>query len=328
MIQTIVLPDLSETQRASHRLDVYRGDLENRIAPGNKFHKLRYHLKEAEKLGAIHIATFGGAYSNHLHAFSKTVVNAGFAPLIIVRGELQIGLTPTLRDCADDGAVLFSTDRDDYGLGLESRVKNEVEQEYANVYWIAEGGGGELGVLGCRDWADSISAFSAGSDGASVTRLGSSNNQPYDTWCVASGTGTTAVGLACSNAVKRLQVFNALKGAEGIENTIEALTHDFIRTYDGISAQDVFSKMAFWHSRNCGRFGGLPDEIAEFLRALYVMNPELRLDPVYTGKLVYNIWRKIKENRWRFRSALIIHTGGLQGWRGVKRERIPYPEFL
>ncbi|TDO96839.1 cysteine desulfhydrase [Marinomonas balearica] len=310
MIQKIILPGMSEKQRLLYQLDIYRGDLESEIAPGNKFHKLRYHIKAAKEKNARYVATFGGPYSNHVHAFTKSAIKAGFLPLVIIRGELHSTLTSTLRDCVSDGAILFPSQRDDYRLGLRSEIKSEVDKLYSDVYWIGEGGGGTLGVLGCCDWADQISHII---------------NKKYDTWCVSSGTGTTSLGLACSNAVESLQVFNALKGAEDIEHEVEVLWHKMAGEFTHMKHADPLSKMSFWHSKEFGRFGKLPLEVADFLKELYFLNPTLRLDPVYTGKMAYRIWLKIKHNCWDYQRSLIVHTGGLQGWRGIKGTLNPYP---
>jgi 1-aminocyclopropane-1-carboxylate deaminase/D-cysteine desulfhydrase-like pyridoxal-dependent ACC family enzyme len=54
--------------KASKNADVKRLDLLHPIVSGNKFFKLKYNIEQAKHLGVERIVTFGGAYSNHLHA--------------------------------------------------------------------------------------------------------------------------------------------------------------------------------------------------------------------------------------------------------------------
>lgn len=41
------------------------------------------------------------------------------------------------------------------------------------------------------------------------------------------------------------------------------------------------------------------------------------LEPVYTGKMLYAIYRRLRSGEWSTAEPLVaIHTGGLQGRRG------------
>ncbi|WP_175404917.1 hypothetical protein [Marinomonas sp. FW-1] len=78
--------------KIKYELDIYRGDLEHPNAPGNKWHKLQHHIEAAKKQNASVIATFGGPFSNHLHAFGATLKDLPFRAVAVVRGELQPNL--------------------------------------------------------------------------------------------------------------------------------------------------------------------------------------------------------------------------------------------
>ncbi|GBD91435.1 D-cysteine desulfhydrase [bacterium BMS3Abin04] len=46
---------------------------------------------------------------------------------------------------------------------------------------------------------------------------------------------------------------------------------------------------------------------------------EIKLDPVYTGKMMYGIYDLISKEYFKSGSTIIaIHTGGLQGIEGMK----------
>lgn len=47
-----------------------RDDLIHPAISGNKWRKLKYHLLHAKEHGKRHLLSFGGAYSNHIHALA------------------------------------------------------------------------------------------------------------------------------------------------------------------------------------------------------------------------------------------------------------------
>ena len=63
---------------------------------GNKWRKLKYNLIEAKKLGQKTLLTFGGAFSNHIHATASAGKIFGFNTIGIIRGEEHLPLNPTL----------------------------------------------------------------------------------------------------------------------------------------------------------------------------------------------------------------------------------------
>ncbi|MBM6550247.1 cysteine desulfhydrase [Marinomonas ostreistagni] len=245
------------------------------------------------------MATFGGPHSNHIAAFTAQCHARQLQPIIIVRGEVHASLTPTLRQAVDKGAILFPSERKDYRLGLSSAIRKCVDEQFGQVYWVPEGGGGELGFLGCLEWAESI--FAKTMSGAHV--------------CVAAGTGTTAAGFA-SSSFASVSVFSALKGVTDLEQQIVKLCDAYHKPAYGCLK-------AFDESLH-GGFGKLSDNLLVFLAALKRLNPTLQLDPVYTAKMVYRVNELLAQGKWRAPHTLFIHTGGLQGWQGVSASKNPY----
>ena len=78
------------------RLFLKREDLIHKYVSGNKWRKLKYNLIEATKSGHSTLLTFGGAYSNHIHATAAAAREAGFRSIGIIRGEETLPLNPTL----------------------------------------------------------------------------------------------------------------------------------------------------------------------------------------------------------------------------------------
>ncbi len=300
-IEQICLPGI-QTLDDHQGLFIYRGDLETGVAPGNKQHKLKYHLEKALMEGVKNIATFGGPYSNHIDAFVKRTVDLGLQPIVVVRGEVQPNLTDTLRAAVCNGAILYPSSRQDYKRGLDSDVKRQVDSDFNTIYWIPEGGSGPLGIKGCQDWAEGI----LNEDG--------SGDEPWDMVCLASGTGTTAAGFLSSSNVSQLAVFSALKGTKNLEQDIRS------QALVDTSGKHLLTFDECYH----GGFGKFSPELFAFLCDVYSFNPTLKLDPVYTGKMLYQVQQLIIDGRWPYRRTLLIHTGGLQGWRGVAKHHWPY----
>ena len=57
------------------------------FAPGNKSFKLSEYFDSAKEQGITRLVSFGGAWSNHLHALAAAGHEYGFETVGIVRGE-------------------------------------------------------------------------------------------------------------------------------------------------------------------------------------------------------------------------------------------------
>ena len=134
---------------------------------GNKIFKLWYFLEAWQRGDFSHILTYGGAWSNHLHATAYLCHRLGIPCTGVVRGETS---SLTLEDCRAWGMELRFVSRQAYATGVEAPDDALV---------IPEGGGGELGVAGAALVPDRIPGF----------------DQFTHILC-AVGTGTTLQGIA------------------------------------------------------------------------------------------------------------------------------------
>ena len=49
----------------------------------------------------------------------------------------------------------------------------------------------------------------------------------------------------------------------------------------------------------------------------------IQLDPIYTAKMMFGIYHMIQKGNIKSgTTVLAIHTGGLQGWQGMKHRRL------
>ena len=85
------------------RVFIQRDDLIHPNISGNKWRKLKYNLIDAQTSNHTTLLTFGGAYSNHIHALAAAGQKFGFNTIGIIRGEEHLPLNPTLQDAVNFG---------------------------------------------------------------------------------------------------------------------------------------------------------------------------------------------------------------------------------
>lgn len=267
-------------------IDVLRLDQLHPVVSGNKWFKLRFYLDAALRSGAGTIATFGGAYSNHLVATSYACRQAGLNSVGIVRGEAAATMSPTLEEAAEYGMQLIFVSREAY------RNKTAIMQQYAheNWYWVAEGG---YGAEGCK---------------GAATILDQVHKETYTDIIASCGTGTTLAGLAtAAGSAQRIIGISALKGHDGLRQGIMQLL--------GPSHQD--KELMLDHGYHFGGYAKHPPLLIDWMNELWEAE-RMPTDIVYTAKLFFAVHDLVKRGMFRGnRRVLVIHSGGLQGNRSL-----------
>jgi 1-aminocyclopropane-1-carboxylate deaminase len=180
-------------------VSVLRLDLIHPQISGNKWFKLKYNLEDAGKQGHDTILTFGGAFSNHIHATAVASQNAGFKSIGVIRGEQSSEHNPTLSEAAKYGMQLHFISREDYKKKDQQDLIHQLENKFGKFYLIPEGGDNGLGEKGCSEI------------------LPKENN--YDHIFCAVGTGTTFRGIARSiQTGQKLTGISVLKGIGEVNN--------------------------------------------------------------------------------------------------------------
>jgi 1-aminocyclopropane-1-carboxylate deaminase/D-cysteine desulfhydrase-like pyridoxal-dependent ACC family enzyme len=278
-------------------LFIKRDDLLHQGISGNKFFKLYHHLQQAQANDISTIVSFGGAYSNHLHALSICGKLLGLKTVGVIRGEKPKQMSPTLIDAQQAGMQLHFVSREQYRLRHNTEWLNELKLRFAPCVVVPEGGGGLLGAQGCMEIAHSINQQLP--DG-------------YDALCVACGTGTTMAGLI-SAVLPSASVYgySVLKGED-------TLSQDVSRLIGRLEAQH--EQWQVFTEYHCGGYAKLPDYLVKFMQD-FETETSIQLDPVYTAKLFWGIKQQAEAGLWLEGSRVVaVHTGGLQGRRG-------YPAF-
>jgi len=282
-------------------LDCLRLDQIHPFVSGNKWYKLKHHILEAYAAGKARLLSFGGAHSNHLHALAFAGKHLHLSTIGIVRGEPAKKLTPTLQDCVDCGMELHWLNRQDYRAIASSECVDAYAEKYPDAWVIPEGGAGRQGILGVESLFNS---------------LHHSGLIDYDVVACAVGSGATLAGIIQAK-LGRAQClgFSALKGAHDLEYRVEQQ----LRSARRINRWEIS------HDYHFGGFAKINTRLTDFISDVYERY-ELLLDPVYTGKMLYGLAEYLHQGRIQAGSrVLVVHTGGLQGWRGFGD---PYAGYL
>ncbi len=275
----------------SMQFDCLRLDKVHPQISGNKWYKLKYHLEAARREGKSCLLSFGGAYSNHLHALAYAGRVLGFETIGVVRGEPPAKLSPTLQDCEQWGMKLQWLSRDLYRSSAEAHRSDEFMSRFPDAWCIPEGGEGALGVLGIQEL---------------FVKLGELPTFDYDYIVCPVGSGTTLSGVAAANMSAQCIGFSALKGAVDLEQRIENQLEDF----------DACGRWQVCHEYHFGGYAKINTRLSEFISKVYDQQGVL-LDPVYTSKMMFGLMEWAIQGRIRPTDRiLVVHTGGLQGWRG------------
>lgn len=264
-------------------VDVLRLDKIHPIISGNKWFKLKKYLEDAQGLRKNIVATFGGAYSNHIVATAAAGKISGVTTIGIIRGERPNEMSHTLTQSLDLGMKLYFISREDYKNKI---IPEELFHEHHEdeIYWIDEGGYGKKGIEGSKTILDLVDPSN------------------YSHIIGAVGTGTTLAGLIeASSPRQQIIGISVMKNNFGLKQAIEVLIS---------TSKDQFELIHDYH------FGGYAKQtkpLIDFINSLYEATG-IPSDFVYTGKLFYAVNDLAEKNHFPKGSRLlVIHSGGLQG---------------
>ncbi|MEM0518090.1 1-aminocyclopropane-1-carboxylate deaminase/D-cysteine desulfhydrase [Aequorivita flava] len=292
--------DLSLFNISGNRLFLKREDLIHPFVSGNKFRKLKYNLRLADKQGYKTILTFGGAFSNHIAAVAAAGRELNFKTIGIIRGEeLESKITenPTLSLAKNCGMQLYFISREAYRQKAEIDFINKLKTQFGDFYLLPEGGTNALAVKGCEE-------------------ILNEKGLSADYICVSVGTGGTLAGLVvASEENQRVLGFSALKG------TFQAKEISKFTSKTNFKITDAYC---------FGGYGKIDFELVRFINE-FKEKTKIPLDPIYTGKMMYGIMDLLKKGHFKENSCIFaVHTGGLQGIAGMnqklKKKNLPIIE--
>jgi len=275
---------------------VKREDLIHETVSGNKWRKLKHNILHAKDKCYKGILTFGGAYSNHLHAAAYSCRQAGLKLICIVRAKDVDLNNPTMLDIHHWGGEIILVDRETYKLKNTEAYIHELETEYPDFYIVPEGGNNRRAKKGMKEMATEL-------------------NSDYDHIFISVGTGASAIGLISNLEDMHTQVhaIAAVKDSSLISQFQSDLEH-----YDNWQLHLEYTR---------GGFAKVDLELVDFINSFYQKNGIL-LDPIYNAKMFLAFHQMIEENKIAENSKiLLVHTGGIQGIRGHNNRYKDQPEL-
>jgi 1-aminocyclopropane-1-carboxylate deaminase len=294
-VQDIVYTD---RQGKEIRISILREDLLDAELGGNKFRKLRYHLLKARQEEQTTLLSFGGPWSNHLYSLAAAGERFGFSTIGVVRGEEPPGSTETIKDLRKKGMQLLFVSRSEFADNATDYYRAWLHDRLGSFYLIPEGGGGTLGVSGTME-------------------ICGEHTRKYGRIFCAAGTGTTAAGMLLSLVPgQRLCVVPAMKGGAYLREGITSLLRNYLFDFSEGGMDDF--PFDLYDNFHFGGFARVNPELLSFMSD-FQGQTGVALDHVYTGKLLFGVCALLSENpSWQQEGILVLHSGGLQGLRGLK----------
>lgn len=274
-----------------------REDLLHLQLGGNKVYKLYGYLRGARRTGSLPLLSFGGPWSNHLHALAAAGAHQGLKTIGIVRGEESSSPSAMLQDAAATGMHLHFVSRGAYREKDTAEFNSYLQSQFGNFVLIPEGGKGPEGLIGLAGLAATLGELA--------------QQHHFDSVCCAVGTGSTLAGLT-NSMTKNVTVegFSALRAGDGLSREV---------------AQRIRPsppECAPWRLHNEFHGGGyakVPKELVLFMQE-FERQTQVPLDPVYTGKMMWGVEQLARAGYWRPGTRLLaLHSGGLQGRRGFPK---------
>jgi 1-aminocyclopropane-1-carboxylate deaminase len=273
------------SQKAKINLWIKRDDLIHPQISGNKFRKLKYNILQAQLEGKDTILSFGGAFSNHIHALAAYTNIHQLKSIGIIRGEESNQTNPTLSDAVNWRMQLKFVDRSIYRNKADENYLKQLKDEFGDIYIVPEGGTNQYAIQGSSEIIKEIEF-------------------DFDYICTAVGTGGTIAGLikSCPSKSKVLG-FSALKG-DFLQKEVEEL----------LSTEH--SNWSINTDFHCGGYAKTPQYLWYFIEE-FKTQTQIQLDAIYTSKMMLGIKSLAEQGFFKQQSTIVaLHTGGLQGLRG------------
>lgn len=275
---------IAENHGATQLLWCKRDDLIHPIISGNKWRKLVHTLTHHK--GIHHIISYGGGFSNHLHALGYICYRENIHFTARIRGDYRKHPTPMITDLSNWGTQIEYLDKQAF-----KQVREQPHQSIQDgVLVIPEGGFMQSGLAGVGVIIQELLSQHPAFATEAVTIV------------VPVATGTTLAGLVQQAPANWfIQGIAVLKGQQYLENNVHALIGD---SYTN------------WHINHEFHAGGYAKKTPELNDFLDQWDHEAcPIEPVYSGKAVWGLNNLIEQQKINSKHIIYLHTGGLQGAR-------------
>ena len=268
------------------RFQMKRDDLIDPQISGNKWRKLKFNFLQLDTDKYDGIASFGGAFSNHIAALSAAGKQANIKTIGFIRTHEIDTNNPTLSLAMQNGMQLIALSREEYRKRHEPEFIKQLQLAYPNYYFVPEGGSNHLAAEGLAELVDELKQQSITADKHIIA--------------CAIGSGGTISGM--------LDAFENMKfiGVAAVKD-IPLLT-ELEKKYG--------PRLTIVSDNLFGGYGKTTDELNEFCLDFH-QQTQIPIEPIYTGKLMHTLVHRFDELVNDGQSLVAIHTGGLQGIKGL-----------
>ena len=296
-----------------HKLTVMikRDDLIHPIISGNKWRKLKYNIDQAKVQGKKGLISFGGAYSNHIHALAFACYQQRLPCIGIIRGESHYANNFTLRWAQHWQMKLTYVDRNTYRRRADSDYLALLQAQYPEYLIIPEGGSNSLAIPGVSEIIDELNQQTV-----------------FETLLTPVGSGGTLAGLisADNNQHQLLGVAVLKQGKETDGDKVDIKPNDYLTNQVSTLLPKAAQKFDNWQVLPDFHRGGYAKFSVEDSQRIIAFNQEtgINFEPVYSGKMLLALVDLIKQGYFaQHHRIVLLHTGGLQGLGGLsERKRI------
>ncbi len=299
MTVSSTLQDLHHPLFIQHnvKVQIKRDDLIHPIISGNKWRKLKYNLayvKQHQNMSGV--LSFGGSYSNHIHALAYACYQQNIPCIGIIRGEQNNERNFTLTWAHHWGMTLHFVDRKTYRRRHDVDYLAQLQQKYPNYFIVPEGGSNKLAIPGVAEVIKELN-----------------QQTEFDTLMTPVGSGGTLAGLITgdqqSNDNKhKLLGIAVLKGADYLINDVESLLSTLAKKHNN------------WQVLTNFHYGGYAKFSPENARRIIAFNrlTGVGFEPVYSGKMVLALLDLLEQDYFKAGERIVLlHTGGMQGLGGM-----------
>lgn len=297
--------EIASANKAGVKLFMARADKIHPLASGNKFYKLRPHLEHAKANGIKQLVSFGGAYSNHVHALAMMANHYGFQSVGIIRGEPEYAANPTLTAAKSAGMKLEFVTRKEYQLRNDKNYLADLILRYPQALIIPEGGSSQLAITGCSELTKDINA-----------------QQISDILTIASGTGASIAGLVCGLKESQQAISYAVLKDQSLAGRISSFIDKEIIDKGSIGNEIIKQSKYTIEQADYGGYAKLDDSHLTFIFE-WLEQTGILLDPIYTSKMCRRLIEQISSGQFKQGASItMVHSGGLQGWYGMQQKVI------
>jgi 1-aminocyclopropane-1-carboxylate deaminase len=289
-LQTLQHPLFEQYQL---HVQIKRDDLIDPIISGNKWRKLKYNIKHVKEKGYKGIISFGGAYSNHIHALAFACKQHDLHAIGIIRGERHYAENFTLSKASKWGMALHFVDRQTYRERHTAHYLQQLSQQFPDYFIIPEGGSNRLALQGVAEICHELNS-----------------QTQYDTLISPVGSAGTISGLITGDDNQHKIIGIAvLKQTDYLTKEVSMLLND--------QQGKTFNNWQIFNNYHDGGYAKFSPDNLKKLHA-FSATTGVPFEPVYSGKMVLALLDLIENGYFPpHHNIVLLHTGGLQGLGGL-----------